>query len=82
MRKPLGTTTSNSTVYNLLARHGWRKLMPRPSHPERDIAAQNSFKKIGFPRACPQLGDSQEYSGVIHGMSADSELTDAPLRPS
>src|SRR5947207_14789359 len=32
-------------------------------------------------RACPQLEDSQDYSGVIHGMSADSELTDAPLRP-
>src|ERR1019366_6949214 len=33
-------------------------------------------------RACPQLGDSQEYSGVIHEVSADSELTDAPLCPS
>ncbi|MFZ3324944.1 MAG: hypothetical protein WA231_03200 [Methylocella sp.] len=22
--------TSNSTVYNVLARHGWRELMPRP----------------------------------------------------
>ena len=28
-RKGAGAT-SNSTVYNLLARHGWRKLMPRP----------------------------------------------------
>ena len=37
--RAIGHTTSNSTVYNLLARHGWRKLMPRPSHPKRDIAA-------------------------------------------
>jgi hypothetical protein len=37
--------TSNSTIYNLLARHGWRKLMPRPFHPLRDLAAQNDFKK-------------------------------------
>jgi len=51
MRKPSGHDTSNSTVYNLLARHGWRKLMPRPFHPKRDIAAQNSFKKNGFPNA-------------------------------
>ena len=29
----------------------------------------------------PQLGDSKEYSCVIHKRSADSELTDAPLRP-
>jgi Winged helix-turn helix len=26
----IGHPTSNSTVYNLLARNGWRKLMPRP----------------------------------------------------
>jgi hypothetical protein len=41
----IGHSTSNSTIYNLLARHGWRKLMPRPFHPNRDIAAQNAFKK-------------------------------------
>jgi transposase len=43
--KAIGHETSNSTIYNLLARHGWRKLMPRPFHPKRDIAAQNAFKK-------------------------------------
>src|SRR6266498_1978240 len=47
--KAIGHETSNSTVYNLLARHGWRKLMPRPFHPKRDIAAQNAFKKTAFP---------------------------------
>ena len=46
--KTIGHETSNSTVYNLLARHGWRKLMPRPFHPKRDIAAQNAFKKTVF----------------------------------
>jgi transposase len=46
--KAIGHETSNSTVYNLLARHGWRKLMPRPFHPKRNIAAQNSFKKKGL----------------------------------
>src|ERR1700716_2614380 len=44
--KAIGHETSKSTIYNLLARHGWRKLMPRPPfHPRRDIAAQNAFKK-------------------------------------
>jgi hypothetical protein len=38
----IGHQTSNSTVYALLGRHGWRKLMPRPVHPQRDIAAQNA----------------------------------------
>lgn len=46
--RDIGHATSNSTVYNLLARHGWRKLMPRPFHPKRDIAAQNAFKKAAF----------------------------------
>src|SRR5712675_1698601 len=44
----IGHETSNSTVYNLLARHGWRKLMPRPFHPQRDLAAQHDFKKAAF----------------------------------
>ena len=30
--KAIGHETSKSTIYNLLARHGWRKLMPRPFH--------------------------------------------------
>src|SRR5712664_2380169 len=43
----------------------------------------NSKKTItDFPRACPQLEDSKTYYRVIHRRSADSELTDAPLRPS
>ena len=46
--KAIGHETSNSTVYNLLARHGWRKLMPRPFHPKRDLAPQNAFKKTAF----------------------------------
>jgi transposase len=46
--KAIGHATSNSTVYNLLDRHGWRKLMPRPFHPKRNRAAQSTFKKKGF----------------------------------
>jgi len=46
--KAIGHATSNSTVYNLLARHGWRKLMPRAFHPKRDPAAQKAFKKTAF----------------------------------
>ena len=44
----IGHRTSNSTIYNLLARHGWRKLTPRPFHPLRDIASHNAFKKTAF----------------------------------
>ena len=44
--KTIGHRTSDSTVYNLLKRHGWRKLMPRPFHPHRDLVAQQEFKKV------------------------------------
>ena len=44
----IGHETSDSTVYNLLHRHSWRKLMPRPYHPKRDLAAQEAFKKTAF----------------------------------
>ena len=40
----VGHKTSSSTVYDLLGRHGWRKLMPRPFHPQQDLAAQNGFR--------------------------------------
>lgn len=44
----IGHQTSNSTVYDLLDRYGWRKLMPRPFHPQQDPAVQNAFKKTAF----------------------------------
>lgn len=46
--KQIGHQTSNSTVYDMLARNGWRKLMPRPFHPQRNIRAQEAYKKKGF----------------------------------
>jgi transposase len=41
-----------STVYRLLARHGWRKIAPRPSHPKTDLEAQEAFKKT-LPQQSP-----------------------------
>jgi len=35
----------DSTIYRLLHRHGWRKLVPRPQHPQADKEAQEQFKK-------------------------------------
>jgi hypothetical protein len=44
----IGHPTGANTIYKLLVRHGWRKLMPRPHHPDHDVAAQNRFKKKDF----------------------------------
>jgi transposase len=43
--KLVGHRVAASTVYRLLAKAGWRKIVPRPSHPKKDPAAEQSFKK-------------------------------------
>ncbi len=42
----VGHAVDDSTIYRLLDRHGWRKLMPRPRHPKADPQAKAQFKKI------------------------------------
>jgi transposase len=34
-----------SSIYRLLDRHGWRKLVPRPHHPKANPEEQATFKK-------------------------------------
>lgn len=41
----IGHRVPKSTVYRMLARHGWRKIAPRPRHPQADVARQEDFKK-------------------------------------
>ena len=41
----LGHEVEESTIYRLLNRHGWRKLMPRPKHPKGNTEEQEHFKK-------------------------------------
>jgi transposase len=52
-RERTGKAVAPSTVYRLLERHGWRKVVPRPSHPKTDVAAQAAFKKTS-PRGTPR----------------------------
>lgn len=44
----LGRRVALSSVYNLLHRHGWRKLAPDKRHPQSDPVAQEKWKK-NFP---------------------------------
>jgi len=41
----IGHQVDESTIYRLLSRHGWRKLVPRPRHPQAQQEAQDQFKK-------------------------------------
>jgi transposase len=45
MEEKLGRTVPSVTAYRLLHRHGWRKIAPRPKHPNDDPVAQANFKK-------------------------------------
>jgi len=46
----LGKSISLSSVYRMLARHGWRKLAPDTSHPQGDEQARIDWKKNSRPR--------------------------------
>ena len=41
----VGHQVNKTTIYRLLERHQWRKIVPRPSHPKEDPQEQEEFKK-------------------------------------
>ena len=49
----LGRTMALSSAYNLLHRHGWRKLAPDKHHPQADPVAQQAWKK-NSPKRSPR----------------------------
>jgi transposase len=40
-----GKPPTPSTLYRILKRHGWRKVVPRPRHPDADPERQEVFKE-------------------------------------
>ena len=51
--KLVGHPVAASTVYRLLAKADWRKVVPRPSHPKKDPGSEETFKKSS-PRSSPR----------------------------
>ena len=43
--KLVGQTVHKTTIYRLLKRHEWRKIVPRQSHPKANQQEQEAFKK-------------------------------------
>jgi transposase len=41
----VGEKVHKTTIYRLLDRNGWRKVVPLPHHPKKDKQAQEDFKK-------------------------------------
>jgi transposase len=55
LQQQVGQEVAKSTVYRLLERHGWRKLVPRPFHPDTSRDAQEAFKKSAGVWCAPRL---------------------------
>jgi transposase len=60
-----GHPVALSTVYRLLARHGWRKLVPRPQHPDASQEVQAAFKKSSAVWCAPN--PNAKGNAVWHG---------------
>jgi transposase len=45
MDRQLGRQVALASAYNILHRHGWRKLAPDKRHPQSDIEKQEAWKK-------------------------------------
>jgi hypothetical protein len=45
LEEKLGHKVAQTTVYRMLARYGWRKIVPRPRHPKSNELAKGEFKK-------------------------------------
>jgi transposase len=45
LEERLGKAVHISTVYRILERNDWRKIVPRPYHPKRNAEAAEAFKK-------------------------------------
>jgi len=48
--KRVGHEVHKTTIYRLLKRHGWRKVMPRPFHVDSKKEEQESFKKTSLKK--------------------------------
>lgn len=43
--KLIGKEVHKTTIYRMLERNNWRKIVPLPHHPKKDKQAQETFKK-------------------------------------
>ena len=59
----LGRSMALSSVYNLLHRHGWRKLAPDKRHPQSDPLAQQEWKK-NSPTTSPKPAVTDRRNGA------------------
>jgi transposase len=59
MEKSVGHAVHASTAYRLLAKAGWRKIVPRPKHPAQQPNALADFKKATRKSSAKKPGKSR-----------------------
>ena len=62
----LGRKVRSSVAYRLLARHGWRKIMPDTRHPKSDPLKQEAWKKNSrrwWPKPFPARPPTENARG-------------------
>lgn len=64
--REVGHKVPKSTLYRMLARHGWRKVAPRPRHPKNNPEACEAFKK-NSPRSSPAYAEGKRRKGGACG---------------
>ncbi|MFL5628075.1 MAG: winged helix-turn-helix domain-containing protein [Ktedonobacteraceae bacterium] len=85
----IGHEVDDSTIYRLLNRHGWRKLMPRPKHPKASKEAKAQFKNTlrrrfrrQSQRARQKTNDqSSEWRKMRGALAASHVRNGVGLRP-
>jgi transposase len=65
----VGKSVPRSTIYRLLARHGWRKVMPDTRHPKANVPAQEDFKKTPGGHRRPSSYLRQAVAALVSGRS-------------
>jgi transposase len=60
VERKLGRAVSKDYAYDLLHRHGWRKVSPRPEHPKVNKEEQEEFKKNSLSSWRPPLKASRK----------------------
>jgi transposase len=61
----VGQPVSTKYLRDLLRRHDWRKLTPRPHHPKADPARQARYKKFSSPHSRRGETCADEYATAV-----------------
>lgn len=68
--KAFGKKVFPSVIYDMLHRHGWRKIAPRPAHPRGNATDQEIFKTSFPPQGIPGSSRSSgKRSSSAHHVS-------------